>query len=81
MKKANSKLYYDKKTDVLWLSVKSGIEEEHKEISPGVSIELGKNGEVLGIEILNASKVLGSKLGLKPARISEQPISIAHKIN
>lgn len=81
MKKTNQKLYYDKKTDVLWLSIKPGIEEEHKEVSPGVSVELGKNGELLGIEILNASKVLGSKLGLKPSRQSNQSIAIPHKIN
>lgn len=45
--------------------VKGGLEEEHREIAPGLSLELGKNGELLGIEILNASKTLGSKLGLK----------------
>ncbi len=67
MKKTKSKIYYDKKTDVLWLNIKSGVEEEYREITPGVSVELGKNGELLGIEILNASKVLGAKLGLKPA--------------
>lgn len=65
IKQSKEKVYYDKKTDVLWLMVKSGLEEEHREITPGVSLELGKNGELLGIEILNASKVLGSKLGLK----------------
>lgn len=80
-KSLNQKLYYDKKTDVLWLSVKPGVEEEHKEISPGVSVELGKNGELLGIEILNASKVLGNKLGMKRAHKSEQSIAIPHKIN
>lgn len=67
MKKTNDKIYYDKKTDVLWLNIKSGLEEEYREITPGVSVELDKKGELLGIEILNASKVLGSKLGLKPA--------------
>jgi len=56
--KQREKIFYDKKSDVLWLLIKSGIEEEHQEISPGISIELGKKGELLGIEILNASKVL-----------------------
>lgn len=80
MKKAKSKIFYDKKTDVLWLMVKSGPEEEHKEVAPGVSVELGKNGELLGVEILDASKVLGSKMGLKSAISSAQTTAIAHKI-
>jgi len=62
MKRIKEKIYYDKKTDVLWLLVKGGVEEEHREITPGVSVELGKNGELLGIEILNASRVLGEKI-------------------
>lgn len=59
MKRTSKKIYYDKKSDALWLLIKSGLEEEVKEISPGVNVELGKNGEILGIEILNASKILG----------------------
>ena len=74
MTKAKQKIYYDKKTDVLWLNIKSGVEEEHKEVTPGVSIELDKNGELLGIEILNASKVIGSKLN------PSVPSVTAHKI-
>lgn len=60
MKRINKKekVFYDKKSDVLWFLIKSGPEEEHREIAPGVSIELGKNGELLGIEILNASRVV-----------------------
>lgn len=76
MKKPNQKVYHDKKTDVLWILVKSGPEEEHKEVAPGISVELGKNGELLGIEILDASKVLRPKLGFK----SSQPSAIFHKI-
>lgn len=73
MKKTNKKIYYDKKTDVLWFNLKKGAEEEYREISPGVGAELDKNGEILGIEILNASKVLGSKLGLKPVSRAYSP--------
>lgn len=64
MKKAKEKVYYDKKTDVLWLMVKPGPEDKHQEIAPGISVELDKNGQLLGIEILNASKILGSKLSI-----------------
>lgn len=76
MKKTKQKIYYDKKTDVLWLNIKSGAEEEYREVIPGVGVELDKNGELLGIEILNASKVLGSKLGFR----SSQTPAILHKI-
>lgn len=62
MKKGKEKIYYDKKSDALWLFIKRGQEEEYKEIAPGINVELGKNGEVLGIEILNASKVLVEKI-------------------
>lgn len=54
------RVFYDSRSDVLWFLIKSGKEYKHKEISPGVSVELGKNGELLGIEVLNASKVLGA---------------------
>lgn len=80
MKRAKQKIYYDKKTDVLWILVKSGPEEEHREVTPGISVELGKNGELLGIEILDASKVLGSKLGFKSNTQLTQTAAIAHKI-
>lgn len=80
MKKAKQKIYYDKKTDVLWINIKSGPEEQYKEITPGIGVELNKKGELLGVEILNASKVLGSKLGLKTTNKSNYSTSIPHKI-
>lgn len=75
MKKQREKIFYDKKSDILWLLVKSGFEYEHKEISPGISVELGKNGELLGIEILNASKILSEKIG-KNEVLRQSPISV-----
>lgn len=77
MKKKKEKIYYDKKSDALWLLVKSGVEYEHKEVSPGISVELGKNGELLGIEILDASKILGEKITGKSARDQSQKYSLA----
>lgn len=71
MKKIRQKIYYDKKTDVLWFNIKRGVEEEYREVTPGVGVEIGKNGELLGIEILNASKVLSPKLGLKTTYTSK----------
>lgn len=71
MKKINKKekIFYDKKSDALWFLIKSGEEEEHREIAPGVSIELGKKGELLGIEILNASKVIKPFISQMPSQL------------
>jgi len=62
MRKLNSKKIanYDFKSDVLYLGIKKGIEEEFIEISPGINVELDQNGQVIGIEILNASRILKS---------------------
>ncbi|HEY4695066.1 MAG TPA: DUF2283 domain-containing protein [Candidatus Nanoarchaeia archaeon] len=59
------KISYDKKADVLYFFLKEGSEEEYKEIAPGVGLELDKKGALLGVEILNASKVLGAKPKIK----------------
>ena len=58
MRKNKNIVSYDAREDVLYLGVKSGIEEEFAEIAPGVSVELDKQGKIIGVEILNASKVL-----------------------
>ena len=59
------KISYDKKADVLYFFLKEGSEEQYKEIAPGVGLELDKKGDLLGVEILNASKVLGAKPKIK----------------
>lgn len=51
---------YDEKSDVLYIAVKEGIEEEFIEVAPGVNVELDGKGEVIGVEILNASRTLKS---------------------
>ena len=51
------KVSYDRESDILYIS-KKGIEEEFVEMVPGVNLELNKNGEVIGIEILESSRLL-----------------------
>lgn len=61
-------VHYDKQNDVLYFGVRKGVEEEFSEIAPGVAVELDKKGNVIGIEVLNASKVLKPVLGSKEER-------------
>ena len=49
---------YDSNADVLYIVAKKGKEEEFMEIAPGINVELDEKGEVVGIEILNASSFL-----------------------
>lgn len=49
---------YDAKSDVIYIAARKGKEEEFVEIAPGINVELDEKGEVIGIEILNASKFL-----------------------
>ena len=58
MKNQKYPVHYDKKEDILYFGVHSGAEEEFIEVAPGVSVELDKNGKVMGIEVLNASEIL-----------------------
>lgn len=52
----NKKYNYDEKSDSLFIYLKEGEEESFEEIVPGINIELNKNNEVIGIEILKASR-------------------------
>lgn len=49
---------YDSKSDTIYIVAKRGTEEEFVEIVPGINVEIDEKGEVIGIEILNASKFL-----------------------
>lgn len=53
----NLKVYYDPQVDVLYLA-RPGKEEQVTEAAPGVNLEYDINGELLGVEILNASRVM-----------------------
>lgn len=52
-----SLINYDSKADILYIVAKKGREEEFIEIAPGINVELDDKGEVIGIEIINASKI------------------------
>ena len=49
---------YDSKSDVLYIVARKGKEEGFVEIASGIHVELDRKGEVIGVEILNASKFL-----------------------
>jgi uncharacterized protein YuzE len=57
-----SKVRYDAKADVLYLVRDDGEIARSIEVSPGITVEFGDAGNILGVEILRASKVLTEKV-------------------
>ncbi len=56
--KKKPKVNYDLGGDTLYIFVKDGAEEEFVEVADGVLVELNTSKEIIGIEILHASKIL-----------------------
>ena len=52
------RLVYFEKEDVLHLVVQEGPETQSVELSPNITAELNDKGELIGIEILQASSFL-----------------------
>ena len=55
-------VHYDSKVDALYIAMKGGPESDVMEVAPGVNVELNKNKEIIGIEILNAAQFFKSVL-------------------
>jgi len=53
---------YFEKDDVLHVSITDEAEAESVEISPNITAELNDKGELIGIEILNASSFIRDSL-------------------
>ena len=49
------KMAYFEQEDILHLAISDEPEGENIELNPNITVELNDNGELIGIEILNAS--------------------------
>lgn len=55
------KVFYDEDADILYLA-KEGEEVEVVEVSPGVNLEFDSNGNLIGVELFNASHMFKNVL-------------------
>ena len=53
------KITYDKKIDAMYLKLRTGRYDHSKKVTDDILIDISKKGEVLGLEILEASKNIG----------------------
>lgn len=54
---------YDRENDILYLVIREGEEDHFGEVADGIVIEFDRDNQPIGIEILNASKVMTSAIG------------------
>jgi uncharacterized protein YuzE len=53
------KIEYDKAVDALYIRLRNVKPSDSKDIEEGVTVDLDKQGHIVGIEILDASEKLG----------------------
>lgn len=71
MDKNKIKVWYDEETDILYVSFKSGVSVDSEEIDEDIRIEYGKDGEVVGIEIHNLTKMVAKSLAAQIKEVTK----------
>ena len=61
------KVSYDRELDVLSIALSDAPVEESDEDKPGVILDYDKSGNVVGLEILDASKRMGNPMSVEYA--------------
>ncbi len=74
------KIHYDPKVDAVYIELAKGKYEVSREVSESVVVDEDKNGKILGVEVLDVSKVLGPKFRAN-MKNSPSVSAVAHKIS
>lgn len=53
------KITYDKKVDAMYIKLKVGSYDHTKKVTDDILVDVNKKGEILGLEILDASRNIG----------------------
>jgi uncharacterized protein YuzE len=64
------KISYYPETDSMYIDLAAKVSTESREVSPGVVIDYAVNGDIVGIDIDNAS----SKLDLRELTLNRLPV-------
>lgn len=66
------KVTYDPEVDVLRIIFKEGPVEESDEEKPGMILDYDKDGNIIGLEILDASRRMDSPRAMEYAVVGER---------
>jgi uncharacterized protein YuzE len=58
------KIKYDKETDIVYIRLSSQNIAESDQEKPGIILDYSDDGQIVGIEILNASVKMGQEKGI-----------------
>ena len=67
------KIEYDQKADALYIQFRRVFVEDNVDVEEGVTVDLDKEGHIVGIEVLSARKRFGSK-AIANISIENRPI-------
>ncbi|MBI3913340.1 MAG: DUF2283 domain-containing protein [Chloroflexi bacterium] len=56
-------LNYDQANDILYIVIREGEEHHFDEVAEGIVVEFDKDNQPIGIEMINASRVVTSAIG------------------
>lgn len=69
------KMEYDQEADALYIQFRRVLVEDNVDVEGGITVDLDKEGQIVGIEILGARKRLGVKaianIGIENPRLEE----------
>ncbi len=55
------KIEYDRDADALYIRLREAYADDNIDIEDGVTVDVDKDGHIIGIEVLDASRKLSSK--------------------
>ncbi|WXG39382.1 MAG: DUF2283 domain-containing protein [Candidatus Freyarchaeum deiterrae] len=55
------RVLYDEESDILYVVIAEGEEEGFIELVPNINLEIGEKGKIIGIEIIDAKKLMEKK--------------------
>lgn len=60
------KITYDQKVDAMYVKLRAGRYDHTKKVTDSILVDVSKKGEILGLEILDASRNIGK---IKPEKV------------
>lgn len=63
-------LSYDQRADALYIRLRRAHVDESDEVSRGVIVDYDRKGKPIGVEVLDASRLLGGRPHLKAELVS-----------